>query len=96
VRLPWFWLPLLSTSSGSAEWRSIVLLSAEDRFEALEARIAELEARRSELTRLVETSSHDQGVSGAKAELQGMENEIAALRTRAATYTSHLMHAAHW
>jgi|SwirhirootsSR3_FD_contig_21_65736949_length_390_multi_3_in_0_out_0_2 uncharacterized protein YceH (UPF0502 family) len=73
-----------------------MLLSAEDRFEALEARIAELEARRSEFAQLVETSSHDQGVSGAEAELQGMENEIAALRTRAATYTSHSMHAAHW
>jgi len=73
-----------------------VLLSAEDRFEALEARIAELEARRSELIQLVEASSHDQGVSGAKAELQGIANQIAALRTRAATYTSHPMHATHW
>ena len=70
--------------------------SAEDRFEALEARIAELEARRFELLHLVEISPHDQGVSGARTELQEFENEIAALRTQITTFTSHPMRVAHW
>jgi hypothetical protein len=63
--------------------------SAEDRFETLEALIAQLEGRRAELLTLVENEARsDEGTAEAEQTLREIEDELAALRILTATFTS--------
>ena len=63
--------------------------SAEDRFETLEALIAQLEGRRAELLTLIENEARsDEGTAGAEQRLREIEDELAALRILTATFTS--------
>ena len=63
--------------------------SAEDRFETLEALIAQLEARRAELLTLIENEARsDEGTAEAEQTLRETEDELAALRILTATFTS--------
>ena len=63
--------------------------SAEDRFETLEALIAQLEGRRAELLTLIENEARsDEGTAGAEQTLRETEDELAALRILTATLTS--------
>jgi hypothetical protein len=63
--------------------------SAEDRFETLEALIAQLEGRRAELLTLVENEARsDEGTAEAEQTLREIEDELAALRILTTTFTS--------
>jgi uncharacterized protein involved in exopolysaccharide biosynthesis len=67
--------------------------SAEDRLDALEARIAELERRRAEVLTLIENEARsDEGTTEAEQRLQEIEDELAALRILTATFTSARKH----
>jgi uncharacterized protein involved in exopolysaccharide biosynthesis len=68
--------------------------SAEDRLDALEARIAELEFRRAEVLTLIENEARsDEGTTEAEQRLREIEDELAALRILTATFTSARKHA---
>lgn len=61
--------------------------SAEDRLDALEVRIAALEARRADQLRLVENEARrDQNTTEVERVLREVEDELAALRVRTATF----------
>ena len=63
--------------------------SAEDRFETLEALIAQLEGRRAELLTLIENEARsDEGTAEAEQTLLEIGDELAALRILTATFTS--------
>ena len=63
--------------------------SAEDRFETLEALIAQLEGRRAELLTLIENEARsDEGTAEAEQTLREIEGELAALRILTTTFTS--------
>jgi hypothetical protein len=65
----------------------------EDRFDALEARIAALEARRGDQVLLIENERRcDQDTTEAERVLQQIEEELAALRVRTATFASDPRH----
>jgi hypothetical protein len=67
--------------------------SAEDRFETLEALIAQLEARRAELLTLIENEARsDEGTAEAEQTLREIGDELAALRILTATFTSDPTH----
>ena len=67
--------------------------SAEDRLDALEARIAALEARRAEQVLLVENEARcDQDTTEAERGLRGIEEALAALRVRTATFAADPRH----
>jgi len=67
--------------------------SAEDRFETLEALIAQLEARRAELLTLIENEARsDEGTAEAEQTLREIEDELAALRILTTTFTSDPRH----
>src|ERR1700712_2395622 len=76
-----------------AGWRSIMTGSAEVRFEALETRIAQLEARRAELLTLIESEGRsDEGTPDAEQKLRDIEDKLAVLRTRIGTFKSDPRH----
>ncbi|MER2269296.1 hypothetical protein [Methylobacterium oxalidis] len=61
--------------------------SAEGRLDALEARVTELEARRAKQLMLIENEAgRDQNTSACEKALREIEDELAALRARSATY----------
>jgi uncharacterized protein involved in exopolysaccharide biosynthesis len=61
--------------------------SAEDRLDALQAHIGALEARRAEELTLIENEARrDQDTSMCEKALREIEDELAALHTRAASY----------
>jgi hypothetical protein len=63
--------------------------SAEDRLDALQAHIGALEARRAEELTLIENEARrDQDTSMCEKALREIEDELAALHTRAASYGS--------
>ena len=67
--------------------------SAEDRLAELEQRIADLEARRADQLALIETEARrDQDTTECEKALRVIEDELANLRTRAATYSSDPRH----
>ena len=67
--------------------------SAEDRFETLEALIAQLEGRRAELLTLIENEARsDASTAEAEQTLREIEDELAALRILTATFTSDPRH----
>ena len=67
--------------------------SAEDRFETLEALIAQLEGRRAELLTLIENEARsDAGTAETEQTLREIEHELAALRILTATFTSDPTH----
>ena len=67
--------------------------SAEDRFETLEALIAQLEGRRAELLTLIENEARsDESTAEAEQTLREIEDELAALRILTATLTSDPRH----
>lgn len=67
--------------------------SAEDRLDALEARIAALKARRTDQLQLVESEARrDQDTTEVERVLREIEDELAALRVRTATFASDPRH----
>ncbi|AWN39945.1 hypothetical protein [Methylobacterium durans] len=67
--------------------------STEDRFDALEARIAALEARRGRQVLLIQNEGRcDQGTTEAEQVLREIEEELEALRARTATFASDPRH----
>ena len=67
--------------------------SAEDRLGERDRRIAELEARRADQLALIETEARrDQDTTECEKALQAIEDELAALRTRTASFTADPRH----
>lgn len=66
---------------------------AEDRLGDLDRRIAALEARRDDQLALIETEARrDQDTTECKTALRAIEDELAALRARTATFSSDPRH----